>query len=195
MQKLMGVSVLLAFAATGASAGIISSATSGTNGNVAGFIGQSVTTPGTVTGWNNITFDFFSNGPGTTPAAFGTLFILTQKYTGTPAALSSGTTGFVASSTSIVSGVYQFNSTVTLAANTTYYFYENTALAVGAVTGSASGTTSYFASSSATAFSSTGVGTTNYQLSGTATPEPRMFGMVGLAGLAGVLVQFRRRKA
>jgi hypothetical protein len=84
------------------------------------FPGQSVTTPGGGP-FNTISFNFF-DGVGN-PTAFGNLFILTQEYLGTPANLSTLTPGFLTKSTGISAGVYQFDSSVTLAPNTHYFFY------------------------------------------------------------------------
>jgi hypothetical protein len=84
--------------------------------------GQSVTTP--LGGpWDAITFNFFTNP--TTPTASGTLFLLSKEYLGTPAALSSATSGFVAQSQSISGGKYIFDPGVTLQPNTQYFLYAN----------------------------------------------------------------------
>ena len=79
--------------------------------------------------WNEIQFNFYDNTPeeispaGYTPVAAGNLFILSSEYLGAPGNLSSATTGFVAQSTGITAGVYQFDSAVTLAGETRYWFY------------------------------------------------------------------------
>jgi hypothetical protein len=88
------------------------------------FPGNSLTTPNGGP-WDHIAFNWFSDAPGTTPAAFGTLFLLTQEYLGTPAALSGATPGFVAQSSSIAAGRYLFDEHVVLAPNTRYFFYAN----------------------------------------------------------------------
>ena len=72
--------------------------------------------------WNSLSFNFFAND-GSTPVAFGDLFILDQEYLGTPAALSSSTAGFLAQSTGISSNGYQFDSSITLNSSTQYFFF------------------------------------------------------------------------
>jgi hypothetical protein len=57
--------------------------------------GQSLMTPSGGP-WHDLTFNFFTDVPPTTPTAAGTAFLLTQEYLGTPAALSSSTPGFLA---------------------------------------------------------------------------------------------------
>jgi hypothetical protein len=83
--------------------------------------GQSLTTP--VGGpWDDITFNWFN---GAAPTAAGSLFILTQEYLGTAANLSTSTPGFLAESTGIASGMYDFNPSVTLQGATKYFVYAN----------------------------------------------------------------------
>jgi len=89
----------------------IASQTVGLVPNFDGYFGAVVATP-TGQAWNNITFNWIAPGPS--PAAFGTLFVLTQEYLGTPAALSSATAGFLAASTGISGGMYDFAPGVTL---------------------------------------------------------------------------------
>jgi hypothetical protein len=93
-------------------------------------LGQSLTTP--IGGpWNNIRFNFVNCGfnptiPGAcgstdTPFAFGTLFLLTQEFTGLiPDSL---TPGFVASTSMIVGGTWRFDTSVLLFPQTKYWFY------------------------------------------------------------------------
>jgi hypothetical protein len=90
------------------------------------YFGQSLVTPAGGP-WHNLTFNFFSNVPATTPTAAGTAFLLSQEYLSTPASLSSSTPGFLAASTGIVAGQYTFASGATVLPNTTYWLYENTA--------------------------------------------------------------------
>jgi hypothetical protein len=187
---LFGVTFLIA-AATLAQAGTIVFNTAGTQLNSStAFIGQSFTTPGAAPAWNNITFNFYSNSPATTPTAPGTAFLLTQVYAGTPNNLSPATTGFVASAVG-AGGVYTFAPGVTLTASTTYYLYSNASFAVNSLSGSSAAAGNYlFASSGTTNFTTTATATANFQVSGTATPEPTAFGLTGL----GVALAVARRK-
>src|SRR4030088_860863 len=109
----------LAFTSLPVLAAPLVSVTSGTGSGT--FVpGQSVTTP--VGGpFDNIFFNWY-NSTGA-PTAAGSLFALTQSYTGTPAALSAATPGFLASTSTINSGVYVFTPGVTLQGNTQYFFY------------------------------------------------------------------------
>lgn len=83
--------------------------------------------------WNEIQFNFYDNTaepfatPVYAPVASGNLFILSSEYLGAPGDLSSATPGFVAQSTGITTGVYQFDSAVTLAGATRYWFYTDAA--------------------------------------------------------------------
>src|SRR5438876_287002 len=89
--------------------------------------GQSLTTP--LGGpWRDIAFNFFSDLTATTPAAEGTLFLLTQEYLGSPDALDSSTPGYLAQSAQITGGIYGFDSAVILQPGTQYFFYANAAM-------------------------------------------------------------------
>jgi hypothetical protein len=121
---------LVAFAAiwlvlgTGTAHAVMITSQTLVSGSQFAYPGQSLTTP--MGGpWNNITFDFLTSDA--TPIA-GALFILTQEYLGTPAALSSSTAGFVAQSTGIVNDEWTFAPSLTLAGNTQYWFYGNAQL-------------------------------------------------------------------
>jgi hypothetical protein len=92
--------------------------------------------------WSNITFNFYSTpavgtAPATNPEAFGTAYLLTQPYFGTPGSLGSSTPGYVAASTSISGGKHIFPTNVILNSNTQYWVYENGAGLVGSGTISA----------------------------------------------------------
>ena len=58
-----------------------------------------------------------------TPAAFGTLTLLTQEYLGLPRDLSPTTPGFVARSTRIEANVYVFGETVSISGAQRYWAY------------------------------------------------------------------------
>jgi hypothetical protein len=111
----------MAWAVGQAEADILAEFTAGTD-TMTFVTGQSATT---TTGgpFDHITFNFYSDVAGTMPTARGDLFILTQEYLGTSSGLSSSTPGFLAESTGISGGVYQFDSSVTLMGGTQYFFY------------------------------------------------------------------------
>jgi hypothetical protein len=158
--------------------------------------GESFTTPNAGS-WNNITFNF-ADGPA--PAAFGTAFLLSTSYSGTPAALSPATSGFLASANT-AKGIYTFPSTLVLQPGTTYYLYSNAFF--GPVTGGPSavpGVTTYFADTLNTNFAPTS-GALNFLLAGSTlaqaplltAPEPATIWLVLLA-LASLELWHRRRK-
>jgi hypothetical protein len=143
------------------------------------FPGNSMTTP-LGGGWNTIIFNWFSDAPGTTPTAFGTLFLLTQDYLGTPQDLSSATPGFLAQSQSTSGGLYGFDPAVTLAPNTRYFFYAN---ASGLLSGAndVPDENLYFTFSANTSWS-INPADANYRLAGQVIPEPTI-GILMMLGL------------
>lgn len=85
--------------------------------------GQSLTTPAGGP-WNNLQFYWFDDTGA--PSAFGTLFILTQEYTGEPLSLSPATFGYVTSVLANGPGTfYPPSPVIELQPSTTYYFYAN----------------------------------------------------------------------
>ena len=86
--------------------------------------------------FGNIAFNFYSDLTATTPAAYGTLFVLGSEYLGAPDALSSATPGFLGQSVGIVNDQYVFDPTFTLTGGQTYYLYSN---APGLIAGSGNG--------------------------------------------------------
>ncbi len=158
--------ILLAF--TNAQANTIASFTGGIGFNQQGYFGNSFTT---VAGSpvSNITFNFFSDIPATTPFASGTGFLLTMQYLGTPGALSAATPGFLGQAVA-AGGFYTFASGLTLQPNTQYFFYCNALLAAGSISGGApyAGGQGYFSNGGNFA----GFGdSNNFAVNGTPTPE------------------------
>jgi hypothetical protein len=163
------------------------------------FPGQSVTTSNNPLPWNNITFNWFSDitTPDklavTDPTAFGTLFLLSQEYLGTPDDLSPATSGFLAQSQSISGGQYIFDPGVTLQPNTEYFFYTN---ASGTISGSPDGYPggkAYFANGSSFNFFfdiDDGGSDNSFRLSGTPIPTPAL--LPGLIGMG--VATFRKRR-
>lgn len=110
------------FGAATVEAATISSATTGNGSANNPYYSQGLTL-GSGGDWNNISFAFDRNsGAGFTAYAAGDLFILTANYSGTPAALSSSTSGYLAQSNGISNGFWTFDSSVTLQSSSTYYF-------------------------------------------------------------------------
>jgi hypothetical protein len=197
MRKLIGLmttSLLISMAVPAASGATILQNTGGTLGVVTNFFGESFTTPAGGP-WSNITFNFFSDIPATTPTAAGTAFLLTQEYLGTPASLNSSVPGFLAASTSVSSGHYNFDPTLVLQTNTKYFLYENASLATSGGNAIAGGN-AYFAVDSTTNFAPApvlppglGLQAANFLLSGTPTntavPEPTSLlgSLIGLSCL------------
>lgn len=135
--------------------------------------------------YNNITFNFFSDVPATTPVAAGTLFLLTQEYLGDPNALSAATPGFVGSSTGISGGVYQFNSAVTLQGATNYFAYATASMTLtGANPGSYADGIVYSAAATNAPFAGDPVTDANFRVSGTVLavtgPEPASLALLTL---------------
>jgi hypothetical protein len=95
------------------------------------FFGESFITPAS-SSFDNIAFTFLTSGGAN--FATGTGFLLSSEYLGTPAALSSSTTGFLGQ-TNASGNFYTFAGNITLAPSTTYYFYENVAIAGGTIFG------------------------------------------------------------
>jgi hypothetical protein len=194
---LLSLGALSLLAPRSAQAQTLVEVTAGTATNTF-FPGQSVTTPAGGP-FNNIAFNFFSDGPATTPTAAGTLFILTQEYLGTPDALSAATPGFLASSTGISGGVYQFSSAVVLSGNTQYFFYANAAqLLSGQAADIYAGGNVYATNGGGSNYNSLTSQDANFRLSqiavASAAPEPGSLALLALTGLPLVGAIVRRRK-
>jgi hypothetical protein len=89
------------------------------------WVGQSVTIPGSGT-YNNLRFNWYHYNPAGTPVAFGTLYLLTQEYTGLSSGLGPATPGFVARSEAVKDSQYVFPAAVTVAGGKRYWFYSDT---------------------------------------------------------------------
>lgn len=151
--------------------------------------GLSLTTSGAGP-WNDLEFNLYAY-PSLDPIAGGNLFLLTMEYLGTPGDLSGSTPGFVAQATGIVDDKWQFDSAVTLAPNTQYWFYTDTSLGeVMLVPGTAS-LTSYLAFDATSSFvASNKAGDFAFLLQGNVVPEAST-GLLFIAGLSGLAVRRR----
>jgi hypothetical protein len=187
---------LVAGAAGRAEAGTIVEYTAGANAAANLFTGQSVTTPAGGP-FNNITFNFFSDTAATTPSAAGDLFILTQQYLGNPDALSSATPGFLAESTGVSGGIYQFDPSVTLQGGTQYFFYTDALFQTAFVSpGTYAGGILYSTTMGNSPYVATG-GDATFRLSGTTVgaPVPEPWTAVGaVTGAVCVLAYARLRR-
>jgi hypothetical protein len=123
-MSIVWLSLLLSALSPPCRADIIVENTAGISSGGAPFVwGQSVTTPTTGGPWSNITFNFY-NSADNSPYAAGSLFLLNVAYTGKPSALSSSTTGYIATATAS-GGIWTFDSSVMLQPNFQYFFYMN----------------------------------------------------------------------
>ncbi len=127
LSALALAAALLGASVSSARADIVASNTAGTFLlPFSSYTGQSFTTT-TATAQNNIRFNYFLDLNVTTPLALGTGFLFSSAYTGTPADLadlSSATPGFLGQADA-AGGFYTFDSSLTLAPGTQYFFYEN----------------------------------------------------------------------
>lgn len=89
------------------------------------WVGQSVTIPGSGT-YSNLRFNWYHYNPAGTPVAFGTLYLLTQEYTGLSSGLGPTAPGFVARSEAVKDNQYVFPAAVTVAGGKRYWFYSDT---------------------------------------------------------------------
>jgi hypothetical protein len=89
------------------------------------YVGQSLLVTGGP--FNDVRFNWIGRlvGGARRASAFGTLYVLSREYLGTPFDLSPATPGFVARSAAIVSDEYIFENSVILSAGR-YWFYSDT---------------------------------------------------------------------
>ena len=181
-------------------------------------IGRSFTTD-SASNYDNLSFSFL-NGTGASALTQGrTLYLLSQAYSGTSEALSSLTSGFIASASSTDTGTsWTFNSGISVTASTEYWVYTqrgtntgNQYFSVGLEEYGANvnprGGYSYFVTATAASTTPNTVSSFyedsdvifKYRLTSTppvvtAVPEPSEWAMM-LAGLGVLGVAVQRRKA
>ena len=167
--------------------------TAGPSTGSVGFWGESFITPSS-SAFNNIVFTFLTTGGAN--FASGTGFLLSAEYLGTPAGLSSSTTGFLGQATAS-GNLYTFTSGITLNPNTTYYLYENISIPAGTIFGGGAGSPGrqfYYSATSAGNYGGSG-GPANFRVTGNAVPEPSTTALLLSAGLAGLFVVRRAKRS
>ncbi len=176
-----------AFVAAPARAATIATAIGGASfNNASTFVGQSFTVTGSGA-FTNISFNFFSDTASTTPTAFGTAFLLNTLYTGTPGALSSGSTGYLGQATAS-GGLYNFGSSVTLLAGSQYFLYSSALFPAASISGdnAYAGGSSYFSSGSGSTYSA--FTSANFRVTGNNTPDGGSAALMLALGVVGLLV-------
>jgi hypothetical protein len=157
-------------------------------------LGESLTTP-TGGPWSDLTFNFYDAGGNAYANNTITVYLLSAAYSGAATALSSSTTGYLDSTSTVSGNAWVFNPATTIQASTQYWVYMSTnpttALKYN-VPNTYSGGQMYYAHPN---YSSLSAGL-NFQLQGTvgsgsATPEPST--MLLCTSALGLLL-FRRRR-
>jgi len=143
--------------------------------------------------WDKLTFNFYGETT-ITPDAAGTLYLLSQPFTGVPNALSSTAPGFIASTSTIVGGEWVFNSSLTVQPGTQYYLFADQQMVIEGGGTDVATTRNYFTTDPNTTYlvSSPGSGQPDFLFAGTVVPEPSLLRLTAL-GLASGLVRLRRR--
>jgi hypothetical protein len=146
---------------------IVQDVTGTTSSGFAAYWGVNFVTPAGGP-WNDLTFNFYADSGVTVPSAAGNLYLLSAPYTGAPDALSTGVSGFIAEA-SVSGGVWTFAPSVTVAAGTQYYVFDDTALMIS---GLGSGPeTVYYTTDPDDAFGLLGLVAINYNFSGAVVPS------------------------
>jgi len=155
-------------------------------------LGESLTTP-TGGPWSDLTFNFYDASGNPYANNTITVYLLSAAYSGTAAALSSSTTGYVDSTSTVSGTAWVFNPATTIQAGTKYWVYMSAAPTTPlkySVPDPYSGGQMYYAHPN---YSSLSAGL-NFQLQGAVgadTPEPST--LLLSASALGLLV-FRRRR-
>lgn len=204
----------LLYAATPASANLSLSYTTPNDKIIPGgnFVGAAITTSSGGP-FDDINFNWYTgtvvNGQqvgSLTALAFGTVYIFTTVPTSLSPATLSTASGLVGSAAANSAGTaYVFDPSVTLQANTTYYFLNDTATSSPSNLNiyehtSTSGGNLYVSASSSVNFALDPSDTLDFNLTGTdvinltAVPEPTSLAMVGSGGVASLAFAWRLRR-
>ena len=161
-------------------------------------VGQSVTTASGGP-WGSLSFNFIDDSSN--PYASGNLYVLSQVYAGTPAALSAATPGFIGVAAAS-GGVWTFAPSLILHSSTQYFFYMDSNITSSIaleVPGNYAGGTAYSAASTTRNYGPTS-GDLDFQLSGTQTNPgpvpgsgPLSYLVLGFGGAAAFRKRLRAR--